>query len=214
MLKLIHDRENGFESEDESPEKTPDSEKNNEDLAEFMVQGLVERSSKAASAFHQNYGRLINRLVWRLLGADPDHDDVVNQVYVNILESIGSLRSPESLKSWVTGVVINTVRREIYKRKFRRLFSLVPDYSKNEVVASSPEKGVAIRRFYELLGRIGVERRIVLLLNLVEGYTLNEIASMCRISVPTAKRRFQSGKKRFCELAKSEPLFTEWLRES
>jgi RNA polymerase sigma factor (sigma-70 family) len=212
MLEGIRDRAERFGSELSESSNNLELEQNNETAA-FMVQGLIERNSKAASLFHQNYGRLISRLVWRLLGADPEHDDVVNQVYVNILESIGSLRTPDSLKSWVTGVVINTVRREIYKRKFRRLIFLVPDYSKNEIVASSPEKGVAIRRFYELLGHIGVERRIVLLLNMMEGYTLNEIALICKISVPTAKRRFQAGKKRLYELAKSEPLFTEWVRE-
>jgi RNA polymerase sigma-70 factor (ECF subfamily) len=185
----------------------------NVDMPAFLVQGLIDRDSDAASQFHEKYGRLISHLVWRLLGADPEHDDVVHQVYVNIMESINSLRTPDSLKSWVTGVVINTVRREIYRRRFRSLFHFVPDYSKHEVAASSPAKGVAIRRFYELLGKIGIERRLVLLLNLMEGYTLNEIASMCNISVPTAKRRFQSGKKRLYELAKNEPLFTEWIRE-
>jgi RNA polymerase sigma-70 factor (ECF subfamily) len=185
----------------------------NDDVPAILVRGLIERDPNAASLFHQKYGRLISHLVWRLLGADPEHDDVVHQVYVNILESIDSLRTPDSLKSWVTGVAINTVRREIYRRRFRRLFHFVPDYSKNEIAASTPEKGVAIRRFYELLEKIGVERRVVLLLNLMEGYTLNEIALMCKISVPTAKRRFQSGKKRLYELAKNEPLFTEWICE-
>lgn len=185
----------------------------NHNVSALLVQGLIERDPNAASVFHEKYGRLISHLVWRLLGADSEHDDVVHQVYVNILESIGSLRDPDSLKAWVTGVAINTVRREINRRRFRKLFRFVPDYSKNEIAASSPEKGVAIRRFYELLERVGVERRIVLLLNLMEGYTLNEIAQICKISVPTAKRRFQSGKKRLYELAKSEPLFIEWLRE-
>ena len=185
----------------------------NGDMPAILVQGLIEGDTKAASLFHDKYGRLISHLVWRLLGADPEHDDVVHQVYVNILESIKSLRTPGSLKAWVTGVVINTVRREIYRRRFRKLFHFVPDYSKIEIPASTPAKGVAIRRFYELLGKIGVERRMVLLLNFMEGYTLNEIASMCNISVPTAKRRFQSGKKRLYELAKNEPLFTEWIRE-
>ncbi len=209
MQESIEPFESGFSDDlDNSPEL-----EQNSDMPAFLVQGLIERDPNAASMFHQKYGRLISQLVWRLLGADSEHDDVVHQVYVNILESIKSLRTPDSLKSWITGVVINTVRREIHRRRFRKLFHFVPDYSNNEVAASTPEKGVAIRRFYELLEKIGVERRIVLLLNLMEGYTLNEIASMCQISVPTAKRRFQSGKKLLYELAKNEPLFTEWIRD-
>ena len=184
-----------------------------EDGRASLVRGLIERDPQAASRFHRQYARLISQLVWRLLGADSEHDDVVHQVYVNILGSIGSLRKPASLDSWVTGVAINTVRREIHRRKFRRLLHLVPDYQDRDLAAARPEKELALCRFYELLDRLGANERIVLLLHLMEGYSLGQIASLLHYSTPTAKRRFQAGKRRFLELAQTEPLLTQWVEE-
>ena len=184
-----------------------------EDWRASLVRGLIERDPQAAARFHKQYSRLISRLVWRLLGADAEHDDVVNQVYVNVLASISGLRKSASLDSWVTGVAINTVRREIHKRRFRRLLHLVPDYQDRQLGAARPEKEMALCRFYALLDRLGANERIVLLLHLTEGISLGEIASLCHTSGPTAKRRFQAGKRQFLELAQNEPLLTQWVEE-
>jgi hypothetical protein len=76
-----------------------------------FVDGLRRGDPATTRALHERFGRLVNRLVWRMLGADLDHDDVVHDVFVNILKSVKSLRDPSSLYAWVYGVTVNTGTR-------------------------------------------------------------------------------------------------------
>src|SRR5687767_3895277 len=54
----------------------------------------------------------VNRLVWRVLGADEEHDDLVQQVFVALLAGLRRVRDPAALHGWVAAVTINTVRSE------------------------------------------------------------------------------------------------------
>ena len=58
-----------------------------------IVEGIREGDTRAARALVNKYGRTINARVWRLLGADLDHEDVVQQVFVAIIKSLPKLKS-------------------------------------------------------------------------------------------------------------------------
>ena len=83
---------------------------------------LLRRGGEVAgAALYDRYAPTIRRLVWRLLGGDEEHDDVVQQVFLHALSSMGTLRDPEALEGWLVGITVNTVRREIRGRRFRPL---------------------------------------------------------------------------------------------
>ena len=172
---------------------------------ESLVHGLIAREPTAASRFHRLFGRRINALVWRMLGRDVDHDDVVQQVYVNVLTSIQTLRDPELLESWVNGVTINTVRRELHRRKRSFRIKFVEEYLEHNQPSIDPEPNLILRKFYAILAKMRTDERIVFSLYALEGYSLAEIASLCRFSVPTAKRRLKSARKTFVEKTRARP---------
>jgi RNA polymerase sigma-70 factor (ECF subfamily) len=156
---------------------------------EEIVSGLGRSDPQAARALYDSYGDLINRLVWRLLGGDPDHDDVVHQVFVNVLSSIDGLRNPAALGGWIRGVAINTVRREIRSRRYRRLLMLVPDAGQEAEEAAAPEESRLARSVYAILSRMGAQERIAFTLHHVEGLGLAEVAEIMGCSLATVKRR-------------------------
>lgn len=160
---------------------------------ERIIEGLERSDPDAARALFDEYGDLVNRMVWRLLGADQEHDDVVHQVFVNILTSIGSVRNPAALKSWITGVTLNTVRREIRTRKYRRILKLVPDPAANAVHAGGTTQ--LTRSFYTILSGLGTEERIAFTLHHVEGQGLAEVAVTMGRSLATVKRRIAKARK-------------------
>ena len=61
------------------------------------------------SELHRRFAGTVNRLVWRLLGPDPDHDDLVQQVFFAMLTSVRQLRDPSKLDVWVRTVTVNAV---------------------------------------------------------------------------------------------------------
>ncbi|HEY3357178.1 MAG TPA: sigma-70 family RNA polymerase sigma factor, partial [Polyangia bacterium] len=140
--------------------------------AAAIVDGLRRRSPEAAVALFDRVSARVNRLVWRMLGADPEHDDVVHQIFVNALTSAGTLRDPAALDGWIVGLTVNTVRRELRRRRFRRLLHLDPALPEPPSRELDPERHMLARRFYAALERAGADERIAFTLRVVEGCAL------------------------------------------
>ena len=173
-----------------------------------IVQGLIEKEPRAAAALYDRYGNKVNHLVWRLLGADNEHDDVVHGIFVNILTSIRKLKKPEALSDWITGIAINSVRREIRNRKYRRILHLVPEYPEGSGESLSGDNQVLTGRVFALLNKMKTEDHMVFVLRFIERYTLGEIASSCGYSLATAKRRALKSKNEFMKRAERDPVLS------
>jgi len=177
-----------------------------------MVTGVVAGDIGATRLLFEQFGPMVNRLVWRLLGADRDHNDVVHDVFVGVLSSIGTLKSPALLEHWMYSVAVNTVRREINKRRLRRIFHLDPDAGAGCPVPFDPEIHLAIKHFYEVMGGMGADDRIVFILRFVEGRRLAEIGSMLGCSITEVKRRLARAQAEYRKRAEGDPIVT-WLGE-
>jgi RNA polymerase sigma-70 factor (ECF subfamily) len=177
-----------------------------------IVEGLRRKSPEAALLLFDRVSARVNRLVWRLLGADPEHDDVVHQVFVNALASVGTLREPGALDAWIVGVVCNTVRREIRRRRFRSLFRLDATPPDSAAPGADPETRMVARRFYAALERLGANERIAFSLRVVDGCPLQEVASMCGCSLAAAKRRIASATAKLQAVAEQDPVLESWMR--
>ncbi len=177
-----------------------------------LVRGLIRRETYAARQFHQRFGARIDRLVWRLLGADTEHHDLVHQVYVNILSSIRSLRKIESLSDWVNSVTFRTVRKELRNRKVRRLMVPSTDHVDAAEDNANPQKAVYIRRFYAVLAQLEVEDRMIFVLRYLEGHSLEEVAAAGQYSLSTAKRRIKRAKEEFESRVITDPILVSVLK--
>jgi RNA polymerase sigma-70 factor (ECF subfamily) len=172
----------------------PGAEPDNEEI----VRGLLASDPRAAATLHDVYGGLINRLVWRLLGADPEHDDVVHQVFVNVLDSVHKVNNPAALGSWISGVTINTVRRELRSRRYRRFLRPVAE------VEIEVRQEPIVRSFYAAVETMAADDRIAFILKYVEGRSLPEVAATVGCSLATAKRRIARAREIFVERARDD----------
>lgn len=170
-----------------------------------IVAGLVARESFAALALHAKFGSQINRLVWRMLGADAEHNDVVNDVFLNVLKEIGKLRSPDALEKWIVSIALNTVRKEIRSRRRRYSwgFKEIPE---KQYTKENQEDVRKAKTVISVLDQMKVEHRIVLVLRFIEQYTLPEIAEATGRSLSTVNRQLAGGKRQFRKLASKDVI--------
>lgn len=173
----------------------------------------VRRGDEAGLAlFFKRFADPVNGMVWRLLGDDQDHDDVVADVFVRLLRGVSKVRDAERLDGWVMKVTINTVRNELRRRSLLRRFRAVdydPDHLSGRV--ADPEKRCALARALTVLQQLGADGRVVFTLRHLDGRQLPEIAGLCGCSLATVKRRLNRAEKRFTMLARREPELRELL---
>ena len=168
-----------------------------------IIEGLISGNSVISTLFYRKYGKQINSLVWRLLGADREHDDIIQQVFLNILSSIKTIKKTDSFDSWVYGVTIRTVRKELRKRKFRKSILLFRDDTDLEDIwsQSPPSRPSHIDSFYKILNQMPLDYRIVFVLHYLERYSIFETAKICNSSLATTKRRLKKAKIIFAKKA-------------
>jgi len=173
---------------------------------------LRDDPQAAASAVYDRFQADVNRWVWRLMGADPDHSDVVQQVFVRVIRSAKRLRDVDRLAAWVHAIAANTVYGELRRREIRRLF--VRDQASASVHADLV-RDVEVRdlllRAKSIIDKIPAKQRIVFVLHVVEGRTLSEVAEICGYSSATAKRRFGAANARFQMLLSRDPELSRIL---
>jgi RNA polymerase sigma-70 factor (ECF subfamily) len=162
-----------------------------------IVKGLIERDPEVCKIFVKKYGQFIDRRVWRLLGGDSEHDDIVQTVFIKIFASIKTLKDPDSLEGWIGVTTINVVRSVLRSRKHRRIVRLFKD---DEVFASrdmSGEAALYVSRVYGILESLKPEFQIVFAMRFIEGADLKTIASSTDCSIATVKRRLAKARASF-----------------
>lgn len=173
---------------------------------------LRSGSREAAAAVYDRFSVQVNRWVWRLLGADHEHHDIVQQVFVRILRAGHRLRSADSLGAWVHAITVNTVHGELRRRQVRRFFW-------RESVAS-PLHGDFVRevemrdllvRAKSVIERLPPGERIAFVLHHVEHHSVPEIAELCGYSLSTAKRRLARATRRFQAIVAASPELSRSL---
>lgn len=171
---------------------------------EELLDRLRRADPEAAALLYDRFVSDVNRLIWRLLGADDEHDDLVQQVFCRLLGAARKVRDPALLGPFVLRVTVNTVRSELRKRAVRRRFFRVEeDLDRFEAVAPDLERALLLKRTFEILGAMPVNERLVLSLRYLDDRPLDEVASMSGTSLATVKRRLARARERFSALAAS-----------
>ncbi len=164
-----------------------------------LIDGLIAGERRAAYVFHERYSKRVSRWVWRLLGTDREHADIIQQIFVNIFESLPRIRKEDALNAWIDSITIKTTRCELRKRKFRRALFLVkkdddPDEPQD---TNSPFKQRHIEHFYKIVSRMPTDDRVIFIMRFLEGVPVEQIAALGNYSISTAKRRLNRAKAVF-----------------
>ncbi len=168
----------------------------------------------AIAGFFDRHNKLVNGLVWRLLGADAEHDDLVHEVFTTALRKIHQLRDPAALPAWLTTITVNTVRRELRKRRVRRrFFSGHKSHTMSEQSYHDDHEGRRqLRGVFQALDRMRVNERIAFTLRYVDGQNIEQVARSCGCSLATIKRRLKRAERCFVLLAQRDPQLAERLQ--
>jgi RNA polymerase sigma-70 factor (ECF subfamily) len=186
----LNSLEPGYAAEDSTtPKEHADTE---------LALRLQTDPTRATIDLYARFSPEVNRLVWRLLGADPDHNDIVQQVFCKVIQHGRRLREPARLGAWVQSITVNTVYEELRRRDVRRLFQ-----RDSGTVEFHPDlvRDVEVRdlllRAKRVIERLPAKERLVFMLHFVEGRPLAEVAELCGFSLATAKRRLGAANRRF-----------------
>jgi RNA polymerase sigma-70 factor (ECF subfamily) len=176
-----------------------------------LVAALRRGETRARTLLVERYAPLVERLVAGALGIDAEIPDVVQDVFVAVLEGIQNLKDAAALRSWIATLTVFTARGRIRRRRRWRWIRFmapeeVPDLP---VAAPQGETSEAVRATYAILAKFPADERLAFSLRFISEMQLTEVAATCRVSLATIKRRLARAEKKFVDAAKSHPALSD-----
>jgi len=181
-----------------------------------LLEALRAGHPGASAALYDRYADYVHAMLMRILGSDPEIGDLLQEVFLQALRSVGSVRDARRLKPWLGSVAVHVARGSIRKRSRRRWLQFRQPESLPAEAApvADAETREVLRLTFDVLERMPADERIAFSLRFVEQLELTEVADSCRVSLATAKRRIARAERRFLALARSRPPLAEWLERS
>ena len=179
-----------------------------------LVAALQAGRIEARKVLFDRYSDEIERLLYRVLGPDPELGDLLQDVFVAALTSIHQLRDPQALAGWLRGIAVRKARKCILKRQRWRFIQLAPpsELPETEALVPPAEVSEALRCTYKVLRRLPADERVAFALRFIDGMELSQVAEACGVSLATIKRRLSRAQASFTRLAAEQPALVEWLR--
>ena len=176
-----------------------------------LVEALRRDEPWARAALVEKYEPHIERVVAGALGLDPDLADIIQDVFVRVLEGIHQLKDPAALRGWIGTLAVFTARGHIRRRRRWRWIRFLAPQDVPEVPAAphNPEATATMRAMYRVLDSLPPEERLVFTLRFMAELELTEVAAACGVSLATIKRRLSRAETKFQEAAVSDPLLSD-----
>jgi RNA polymerase sigma-70 factor (ECF subfamily) len=143
-------------------------------------------------------------------------EEVLQSVYLKILQGKAVYRGESKLQTWLFAVIRKTAVTERRKRVLRTLIS---SSNARDELGSRPEiefeRSEMQRRFQQALTRLPARQRETLHLVFYQDLSLSEAAEVMNISIGSARRHYERGKKRLREELNREGVDygIEWRRK-
>jgi RNA polymerase sigma-70 factor (ECF subfamily) len=179
-----------------------------------LVEALRRGDPGARAALVEKFEPHVERMVTGALGLDPDLADIIQEVFLRVLERVHQLKEPSALSGWITSLAVFTARGHIRRRRRWRWIRFLAPQDLPEVASSglSPESMTTMQAMYRVLDTLSPEERLAFTLRVMSELELTEVATACGVSLATIKRRLSRAEARIRDAVRRDPLLGETRR--
>ncbi len=180
-----------------------------EDDDSSLIERIRRGDRRAFDLLFRRHADDVHRRMTRLVGPDPDREDLVQEVFVAAFRGIGRFRGEAAFSTWLYRVVVNVAYGHLRKRR-RIPIDLETAIDAELLMAGevSPETAASQReelvRALVFLDRLKPKKRIAFVLRVVEGLSLEEIGVIVKARPAAVGQRVRHAKRELDEMLARE----------
>jgi RNA polymerase sigma-70 factor (ECF subfamily) len=155
-------------------------------------EAYVPERLESFDVLYRRYAPYVGSIAVRLLGRDGEVDDLVQDVFVEVLRGLERLREPAAFKGWLAQITVRTATRRLRQRNLRRVLhlpDLQPEYASLAAATATPDQRALIAQVYRVLDRLPAKTRVIWILRNVLDEPLHAVAALAECSQSTVQRR-------------------------
>jgi RNA polymerase sigma-70 factor (ECF subfamily) len=162
---------------------------NNNLTEQELIIGLKQKDEEAFRELVSTRQNLVFNTVLGFLQNQEDAEDVSQDVFIKILESIGQFKGESALSTWVYRVSVTSALEFLRKKKRKKRFGFMSPLwgENNEQTVELPDfhhPGVALDKresaaiLFKAIKKLPENQQIAFILNKVEGLSYQEVAEI------------------------------------
>jgi RNA polymerase sigma-70 factor, ECF subfamily len=184
----------------------------------LLVDRCLTGEPVATRELFRRHRHRVHASLFRVLGSNRDMDDLLQEAFLQVFQSLRGWRAEASLATWVDRVAVRCAYRYLAQRSRRIVTDVLEDDDAVALTATAAGPGArrqlardGVLRLYAVLDELSPAARLAFTLHELDGRPLAEIAELVGSTVTATKLRVWRARKRIEAAAAADPVLSEFL---
>lgn len=178
-----------------------------------LVDRCLGGEQAATRELFRTHQRRVHSTLYRVLGANRDMDDLMQETFIQVFRSLRSFRGQARLSTWIDRIAARVAYRYLAQRR-RTGTTVVLEEEMMPSGVEAAERALAregVRRLYVALGELGPRSRVAFTLHEIDGRSVAEVARSLGASVTATKLRIWRARRALERRAAGDAVLAEFL---
>ncbi|MGG0707315.1 sigma-70 family RNA polymerase sigma factor [Bacillus paramobilis] len=181
-----------------------------ETLYTNLIQLILSGNKEAYGKLYDKTIQEVYKTAHFLIGDKTDVDDVVQEIYIQLYESLRKYDNEKPFRPWLIGLAIKQIhsyrrkrwmRLRIVKKAEEQRKPVQIDFS-NDVVSK-----ISNQKLVELIHKLPYKLKQVIILRYLHDYSQEEVAKILHIPLGTVKSRIHAALRKLRQKEQVEEIF-------
>ncbi len=181
----------------------------------LLVDRCLTGEPAATRELFRRHQKRVHGCLFRVLGTNRDMDDLLQEAFLQVFQSLRGWRAEASLATWIDRVSVRVAYRYLSQRGRRiQTDPLTDEHAIPGDEGPSARSQLArdgVKRLYAVLDELSAAARLAFTLHAIDGRSLSEVAELVGSSVTATKLRVWRARKRIETAAAADPVLAEFL---
>ncbi|MDR4901503.1 sigma-70 family RNA polymerase sigma factor [Bacillus mycoides] len=175
-----------------------------------LIQSTLAGNKEAYSELYDKTIQEIYKTAHFLIEDKADVDDVVQEIYIQLYESLRKYDSEKPFRPWLIGLAIKQIHSYRRKRWMRlRIVKKAEEQRKPVQIDFSSDvvSKISNQKLIELIHKLPYKLKQVIILRYLHDYSQEEVAQILHIPIGTVKSRIHAALKKLRQKEQVEEIF-------
>lgn len=178
----------------------------------LLVDRCLTGEPAATRELFRRHRTRVHASLYRVLGSNRDMDDLLQEAFLQVFQSLRGWRAEASLATWIDRVAVRCAYRYL-SQKGRRVqtIELVDEPAVGEHAESRQLARDGVARLYGVLDALSPAARLAFTLHEIDGRPLAEVAALVGATVTATKLRVWRARKVVEKAAADDHVLREFM---
>ena len=159
-----------------------------------LIKGCIQKDKTCQRQLFEQYAGKMMSVCLRFANDQHQAQDILQESFIKVFSYIHQFKFEGSFEGWLRKVFVSVAIRHTRKRKMN-FDSIDIHYTDNATVDPSVLSKISEEEIHTLIRKLPDGYRIVFNLNIIEGYSHEEIAQLLGIQVVTSRTQLLKARK-------------------